>query len=529
MSDVNPSDVASIQVLKDAAATSIYGARGSAGVVLIETKQASGSKPVITWESYIGTQNAVGLPEMMTAKEWLAYNIWYTNAKYLNKGGTNSMYVPNKKRSSGDQINEQWLVNPNSDVADWTFRNDIPTTDWIDQIMQNALTHNHQVSVSSKGKKYSIYLSAGYLNQEGIVKNTGFERFNFRLNASVDLNRYIKAGATFAPTISHQDKGESEGKDKQIMSFASQAREEIARRSLQKDCCVRAAAYGIACFAKYFDASGLVLQTEQELTTQVASRLFARCGVQGDIIEKQRPSGVVYEFSIRAPEQVARMHELFGTTGTETSLQIDPRLIRCQTCVSAYIGAAFLCSGTVTDPQKEYNIEFLTSRTNLARDFEALLAEHEFAPHRTRRNGVNLVYVKSCDNVERILSFMGAAEASAQLSAQKAVKQMRNQINRHTNCDTANLGKTARANAQTLKAIRFLEEQGALKTLPEALQQAAARRLEYPDLSLTALCGCFDPPMSKSGLSHRMKKLEALADALRQRLEEHTETEEAGA
>ena len=168
------------------------------------------------------------------------------------------------------------------------------------------------------------------------------------------------------------------------MSFASQAREEIARRSLQKDCCVRAAAYGIACFAKYFDASGLVLQTEQELTTQVASQLFARCGVQGDIIEKQRPSGVVHEFSIRAPEQVARMHELFGTTGTETSLQIDPGLIRCQTCVSAYIGAAFLCSGTVTDPQKEYNIEFLTSRTNLARDFEALLAEHEFAPHKLR-------------------------------------------------------------------------------------------------------------------------------------------------
>ena len=72
--------------------------------------------------------------------------------------------------------------------------------------------------MSSKGKRYSIYLSAGYLNQEGIVKNTGFERFNFRLNASVDLNKYIKAGATFAPTISHQDKGESEGKDKQIMS-----------------------------------------------------------------------------------------------------------------------------------------------------------------------------------------------------------------------------------------------------------------------------------------------------------------------
>ena len=145
------------------------------------------------------------------------------------------------------------------------------------------------------------------------------------------------------------------------MSFASRAREEIAQRSLQKDCCVRAAAYGFACFAKYFDKGGLVLQTEQPHTVQLARELFARCGVQGDVLEKQRPSGVLYEFNIREPEQVARMHELFGTTGSETSLQIDPGLIRCQTCVSAYIAMAFLCSGTVTDPQKEYNLEFLTS------------------------------------------------------------------------------------------------------------------------------------------------------------------------
>ena len=294
------------------------------------------------------------------------------------------------------------------------------------------------------------------------------------------------------------------------MSFASQAREEIAQHSLQlqKDCCVRAAAYGIACFAKYFDAKGLVLQTEQELTARVAEQLFARCGVRGTILEKSRPSGVVYEFGIREPEQVMRLHELFGTTGSETSLQIDPRMIRCQTCVSAYIGMAFLCGGTVTDPKKEYNIEFLTSRRSGS------------GSSRPRRNGVNLVYVKSCANVERILAFMGAAQAAAQINAQKAVKQMRNQINRHTNCDTANLGKTARANAQTLKAIRFLQEQNALETLPEVLQQAAAKRLENPDLSLTALCACFDPPVSKSGLSHRMKKLELLAQTMRERLEQ---------
>jgi len=125
------------------------------------------------------------------------------------------------------------------------------------------------------------------------------------------------------------------------MSFASQAREEIARRSLQKDCCVRAAAYGIACFAKYFDASGLVLQTEQELTTQVASQLFARCGVQGDIIEKQRPSGVVYEFSIRAPEQVARMDKLFGTTGTETDQHIKPKQVEFISELPGILGVTY--------------------------------------------------------------------------------------------------------------------------------------------------------------------------------------------
>ena len=153
------------------------------------------------------------------------------------------------------------------------------------------------------------------------------------------------------------------------------------------------------------------------------------------------------------------------------------------------------------------------------------LRQHEFAPHRTRRNGVNLIYVKTGANVERLLSFMGAVNAAEEMHAQKAFKQVRNQTNRQTNCDTANLGKTARANAQTLKAIRFLEEQDALSTLPEVLQQAAAKRMQYPDLSLTALCGCFEPAVSKSGLSHRMKKLEALAENLRKNLEQEAQRE----
>ena len=126
------------------------------------------------------------------------------------------------------------------------------------------------------------------------------------------------------------------------MSFSSDAKKEITQKKLSKPCCVRAACYGIACFAKYFDARGLVVQTELAYVAAYASKMFARCGVQGTTEEKQRPSGILYEFAIKEPEAVAHLHALFGTTGRETSLQIDPAMMSCQGCPSAYIAAAFL-------------------------------------------------------------------------------------------------------------------------------------------------------------------------------------------
>ncbi len=302
------------------------------------------------------------------------------------------------------------------------------------------------------------------------------------------------------------------------MSFASEARKEIARRELQTESSVRAACYGLACFAKRFDTQGLVIQTEQAQTALYAQQCFARCGIQGESTSREHPGGTVYEFVIR-PEQAGGMHALFGTTGREPSLQIDPALLPTPSAVSAYVGAAFLCCGTVSDPQKGYHLEFSTPRTNLARDFEALLAEHEFAPRRSRRKGVNLIYLKACDNIRALLVFMGAQAAAGQMDSERAVKSVRNRVNRYTNCETANLGKTVRANASAIRALRYLEEQGALDTLPEPLRQTAEKRLAYPELPLAALCEKLEPKPSKSGLAHRLKRLEELSARLRERKE----------
>ena len=256
------------------------------------------------------------------------------------------------------------------------------------------------------------------------------------------------------------------------MSFASRAREEIAQRSLQKDCCVRAAAYGFACFAKYFDKGGLVLQTEQPHTVQLARELFARCGVQGDVLEKQRPSGVLYEFNIRAPEQVARMHELFGTTGSETSLQIDPALIRCQTCVSAYIGAAFLCSGTVTDPQKEYHLEFSTPYLHLAEDLVGVLHRvkaAQLSPSIARRKNSYIVYIKESAAIEDFLTLTGAVNSAMNLMQIKMYKETYNNLNRVSNCETANLDKTYSAATKQIAAIALISDKVGLDELQDKI------------------------------------------------------------
>ena len=302
------------------------------------------------------------------------------------------------------------------------------------------------------------------------------------------------------------------------MSFSSQAKQEITQKKLQKPCCARAACYGMACFAKYYDARGIVIQTEMESVAGYAHKMFQRCGVEGTTVEKERQSGTLYEFAVKDPQQVENLHALLGFSDG-VSLQIDPALLSGLHCVSAFVAAAFLCGGTATDPQKEYSLEFLTNRTGLAKDFEALLAEHEFSPHRTRRKGMNLVYVKASDHVEDLLTFMGATGASIQLMNEKALKSVRNQVNRRSNCETANIGKTAAAYGNALKAIRYLESVDALESLPAPLQEAARLRQKHPGMTLGALAAEFDPPISKSGLSHRIKKLESIAADLQKRRE----------
>lgn len=100
----------------------------------------------------------------------------------------------------------------------------------------------------------------------------------------------------------------------------------------------------------------------------------AAAGIRGDVLRKERPTGPVFEFSVKDVVEVERLLELFGHTGKEPTLRIRPENFKCQHCVQSFIAAAFLCCGTMTDPEKSYNLEFLSTRHYLSQQLEAMLA-----------------------------------------------------------------------------------------------------------------------------------------------------------
>ncbi|MEG0166734.1 MAG: DNA-binding protein WhiA, partial [Ruthenibacterium sp.] len=153
----------------------------------------------------------------------------------------------------------------------------------------------------------------------------------------------------------------------------------------------------------------------------------------------------------------------------------------------------------------------------LSQGLTALLKGHDFLPGNIVRKGSNIIYFKASEQIEDLLTFMGASGAALQIMNTKVYKDIRNKANRITNCETANIDKIVAANQNTLQAIAYLRDHGALGALPEALRDAAVLREAAPEISLKALAAQFEPPLSKSGLSHRIKKIEQIADEMRER------------
>ena len=178
---------------------------------------------------------------------------------------------------------------------------------------------------------------------------------------------------------------------------------------------------------------------------------------------------------------------------------------------AAFLRGAFFAGGSITDPQKRYHLELTTSHLQVSRELNSLLQECGYPPKSLSRGGSLITYFKQSDQIEDFLTLIGAPVAAMNVMSAKLEKDLRNSVNRRLNCDSANLDKAVEAAQEQMEAIRRLQAAELLEQLPDKLQETAALRLEYPELSLSELAAEFDPPVSKSCLNHRLRKLLELA------------------
>ncbi len=294
------------------------------------------------------------------------------------------------------------------------------------------------------------------------------------------------------------------------MSFSSQVKDELCLVR-PSGCCKTAECYGLLLFGRSFSAGSISLQTEHEAVAErYASILRQVCDVRPTVSS----SGVRREMiTVSLPGEADRRRVLhaFDHSTADIQLRIREKWVERECCAGAFIRGAFLACGSLTDPQKDYHLEFLIPHLPLAGDFMALLSGRGLSPRMVLRGSAAVVYFKESDHIEDLLTLMGATNSTLELMNIKIYKNVRNKVNRITNCETANLTKTVNAAVSQLEAIDKLTKSGRLQTLPPALQEAAALRRDNPELSLSELCGLCEKRITRSGLNHRLQKLVELA------------------
>ena len=297
------------------------------------------------------------------------------------------------------------------------------------------------------------------------------------------------------------------------MSFSSEVKSELCRSNpVQRLCCALAECYGILLYCNTFSAREVRIITGSNSFAVRLPKLFKRA-FDVELTEQRSGETAKHSFVLTDPAGIRRIFEAYGYS-PEQALQhhINLAVLEEHCCRAAFIRGAFLAGGSVMDPAKRYHLELVTDHASVSREAYSVLLEMGFQPKDISRNGHYVIYFKHSEAIEDVLTTIGAPLAAMQLMQAKVEKNMRNAVNRRVNCDSANADKVVNAAQVQLEAIRKLDRTTGLDELPERLQETALLRIANPEASLADLAMLSDPPMSKSCLSHRLRKLIELAE-----------------
>ena len=296
------------------------------------------------------------------------------------------------------------------------------------------------------------------------------------------------------------------------MSFASQTKAELCRVPLARRCCAQAEAYGVLLFCNSFTHREVRIITESADFAARLPQLFRKgFRVEFDGAPAGGEGGK-RAFTIAAPDKLAAVFSAFGQDPADAlAHHINFAVLEEEHCRTAFFRGAFLAGGSVTDPAKRYHLELVTSHYNVSRELPVLLQEAGFRPKETTRKSNYMTYFKQSEYIEDFLTAIGAPLAAMEMMNAKLEKNLRGSVNRRVNCDAANLDKAVDAAMEQIAAIRALEKRMDLSELGDKLARTARLRVENPELTLTQLAELCDPPVTKSCLNHRLRKLMELA------------------
>ena len=296
------------------------------------------------------------------------------------------------------------------------------------------------------------------------------------------------------------------------MSFSVDVKTELCRAPLSRKCCAQAEAYGVLLYCNTFHAAQTRIVTENEAFAQRLPPLFKRAFKL--TFDRLPQGGGKQVFEIADPAKLAVLHQAFGSDPRAVALHVNFAMVEENCCRAAFLRGAFLAGGSVTDPRKGYHLELATSHHSVSREVLALMRELDQEPKSAQRKGNAVIYFKQSEKIEDFLTCVGAPIAAMEVMNAKLERDLRGKVNRRVNCDAANLDKAVEAAMAQVEAIRRLEGDGALITLPDKLREAAALRLAHPEDTLAQLAQRCDPPITKSALNHRLRKLVELGREL---------------
>ncbi len=307
------------------------------------------------------------------------------------------------------------------------------------------------------------------------------------------------------------------------MSFSAAVKQELAALPLEKTCCMTAELNALtACSASLALLGGGRTQIQYEtLSASVLKRIFLLLRQRYQLQGQPRVSridrfGGMRQYRLRLSPENSRalMHALNPDRAPDHMPSLPRRVMRRICCRRAWIRGAFLACGSVQHPQKGIRAEFVLTDAPRAAFLHRLLEQAGVAALRTLRRGSEVVYVRQGDALANLLGMMGASRAMLELENIRAAGNLHQAVTRATNCDHANLQKQLTAAQRQVEAITRISLAKGLTSLPKDLEALARLRLRHPDASLEGLGALCVPPLGKSGVQHRMRRILNIAEAL---------------